>query len=72
MGHQHRVHPFGPDSPPRPLTCRAVPQRCPMLPHCLHLPHAMLQPPQPQTEFELLLAPVEAEGQVVVLGWDTR
>lgn len=46
---------------PHPLTRGAVPQR-------LDLTDAMLQPLQPQAELQLLLAPVEAEGQVPVLG----
>lgn len=46
---------------PPPLTFGAVPQR-------LDLLDAVLQPLQPQPELQLLLPPVEAEGQVMVLG----
>lgn len=47
--------------PPRPLTCGTIPQR-------LDLTDTVLQPLQPQAELQLLLPPVEAEGQVAVLG----
>lgn len=54
--------------PPRPLTCGAVPQLRAALPQRLDLVDAVLQPLQAQAELELLLPPVEAEGQVAVLG----
>lgn len=44
-----------------------VPPRS-LLPERFDLPDSVLQPLQPQAELQLLLPPVEAQGQVVVLG----
>lgn len=40
----------------------------PLIPERLDLMDSVLQPLQPQVELQLLLPPVEAEGQVVILG----